>query len=127
MTDPAQPIRVLLADDSQDFRVLLRILIDRNPRFEVVGEAENGVLAVELSRERRPDVVVLDVAMPKMDGLQALPGIRDASPSTKVVMLSAFSATEMAGKASNLGADAYLEKGEMFEKMATTIIEVCGG
>ena len=127
MTNPGGSIRVLLADDSVEFRGLLRILLARNPRFEIIGEADNGVEAVELTKELRPDVVLLDVAMPKMDGLQALPAIREALPGAKVVMLSAFSASEMAQKASSRGASAYLEKGELIEKMADTIIEVCDG
>ena len=120
-------VRVLLADDSIEFRRLLRILLGRDGRFEVVAEAGDGVAAVEMTKEHRPDVVLLDVAMPKMDGLQALPSIREIAPATKVVMLSAFSATEMAEKAHNQGADAYLEKGELFERMAETIIRVCDG
>ena len=127
MMDPGRSIRILLVDDSKEFRDLLRILLARNPRFEIVGEAENGVVAIEMTKEYRPDVVLLDVAMPKMDGLQALPGIREAAPSTKVVMLSAFSATQMAEVTTDRGAHAYLEKGELYAKMADTIIEVCEG
>lgn len=127
MTDTGGSIRVLLADDSIEFRGLLRVLLSRDPRFEIIGEADNGLEAVELTRELRPDVVLLDVAMPKMDGLQALPGIREAFPGAKVVMLSAFSATEMAPKASSRGANAYLEKGDLFETMTETIVEVCRG
>lgn len=123
MSEPGS-IRVLLVDDSLEFRWLLRILLNRDPRFEIVGEAGDGVAAVEMTKELGPDVVLLDVAMPKMDGLQALPAIREVAPSAKVVMLSAFSATEMAEKAHNGGADAYLEKGELFEKMAETIVGV---
>ena len=127
MSASGRTIRVLLADDSLEFRGLLRILLNRDARFEIIGEADNGVEAVDLAKELRPDVVLLDVAMPKMDGLQALPGIREAVPAAKVVMLSAFGATEMAKKATSRGANAYLEKGELFEKMAETIIRVCDG
>ena len=125
MSEAHRSIRVLLVDDSVEFRGLLRILLGRDPRFEIVAEAGDGVAAVEMTKEHRPDVVLLDVAMPKMDGLQALPAIREVSPSTKVLMLSAFSATEMAELAYNRGADAYLEKGELFENMAATIIRMC--
>ena len=126
MKQASQPIRVLLADDSLPFRELMGILLTRDPRFVVVAEASDGIEAIEMVEKHHPDVVLLDVAMPRMDGLQALPAIKAAHPLTKVVVLSAFSEVEMLEKASGQGADAYLEKGEVLKTIRDTIARVHG-
>jgi PAS domain S-box-containing protein len=104
--------RVLLVDDHADVRQLLRIQLETASRaFEIVGEAEDGEQAVEMATRLQPAVVLLDLAMPKMDGLQALPLIREAVPGIRVIVLSGFDRGTMAEKALAAGADAYLEKG----------------
>src|SRR2546423_11695498 len=82
------PFRVVLADDFEDMRQLVRLSLERSGRFEVVGEAENGVEAIERATELQPDIFILDLSMPVLSGLEALPRIRAASPATKVVVLS---------------------------------------
>lgn len=106
----AQP-RILIADDFQDVRMLLRLQLQRTGRFEVVGEAANGEEAVARATELQPDVVLLDMSMPRMDGLEALPLIRDAVPGVHVLVLSGFDEGSMAQRAIELGADGYIEKG----------------
>jgi DNA-binding NarL/FixJ family response regulator len=103
--------RVLIADDFQDVRMLLRVQLQRTGRFDVVAEAANGEEAVELATQLQPDVVLLDMSMPRMDGLQALPLIREAVPGVRVLVLSGFDEGTMAQKALDLGADGYVEKG----------------
>ena len=100
------------------------MLLARDPGFVVVGEASDGIEGIEMVKELHPDVVLLDVAMPRMDGLQALPEIKKAHPSTKVVVLSAFSKVELLEKASGRGADAYLEKGEVLKQIKDAIERV---
>lgn len=126
MTPPAQtlPIRVLVADDSVDFRNLLCFLLGRDERFEVVAEANDGVEALELAEKHRPDVVLLDIAMPRLDGLQTLPALKEKHPEMKVVVLSSFGAVEMQGRTTNSGADAYVEKGESLQKIGETVVRV---
>lgn len=87
-----QPIRVLVVDDTEDIRLLLRFALDHDPHFQVVGEAGSGEDAVDHCRRDCPDVVLLDCMLPGMSGLDALPLIRDACPHTKVVMTSASDA-----------------------------------
>ncbi|MCA1705149.1 MAG: response regulator [Actinobacteria bacterium] len=103
-------IRVLIADDNRDIRVLVRLRLERDPRFIVVGEAENGAEAIEMVEELRPDVVVLDLGMPVMDGLEALPLIHKVHPDVKVAVLSSFPAAQVEHQARELGAVLYLEK-----------------
>ena len=105
-------LRVVLADDTAAYRVMLRVILELDGRFEVVGEAANGKEAVELTGKLTPDAIVLDLAMPVMDGLQALPAIRAASPATTIVVLSGFARGQVDRVALDRGADAYLEKGE---------------
>ena len=124
MSQASQPIRILLVDDSLQFRELMGTLLTRDPGVVVVAQASDGIEAIEMVEKHRPDVVLLDVSMPRMDGLQALPAIKAAHPLTKVVVLSAFSEVEMSERASGRGADAYLEKGQLFEKIRETITRV---
>src|SRR5438477_1433206 len=109
MSTPAAS-SVLIADDTSDLRSLVRDLIEATGRFEVVAEASDGAEAVELAARHRPDVVLLDLAMPVMDGLQALPAILTSSPMSRVVALSGFEARRMAAAALAQGAVAYLDK-----------------
>jgi DNA-binding NarL/FixJ family response regulator len=103
-------IRVLIADDSVDIRALVRIRLERDDRFMVVGEADNGAQAVEMVEELKPDVVILDLSMPVMDGLEALPLMHKVHPDVKVAVLSSFPAAQIEHQARELGAVLYLEK-----------------
>ena len=125
MSDEDDRITVLLADDSAPIREMLRMLLSLDPRFSVVGEADDGVGAVEMAKQHRPDVVLLDIAMPRMDGLQALAAIKADDATVKVVILSAFGAEEIHAKATEGGADAYIEKGAPLGEITDTIVRVC--
>ena len=103
--------RVLIVDDAEDLRSLLRARMEMTDHLEVVGEAGDGVAAVEQARLLQPDLVMLDVAMPLMDGLEALPLIREAVPDVRVIVLSGFNEGTMADHAMKAGADHYFVKG----------------
>ena len=103
--------RVLVVDDAEDLRLLLRVRIETSDSLTVVGEAADGVAAVEQARELQPDLVMLDLAMPRMDGLEALPLIREAVPGVRVIVLSGFDRGSMAERALAAGADHYVVKG----------------
>lgn len=119
--------RVLLCDDTHDLVVLLAAEFGLHPDLEVVGEAATGKEAISLAREERPDVVVLDLAMPEMDGLQALPEILRVAPKSKVIVLSAFESKSMAEKVLELGAERYVEKGADAVHIADVVKEVASG
>lgn len=105
--------RVVIADDVPELRLLLRMALERDGAFEVVGEAGDGAEAIDRAGEQLPDLVVLDLSMPILDGLEALPFIRQAAPDAQVVVLSGFSASKMEERALAAGAVAYLEKGDI--------------
>jgi DNA-binding NarL/FixJ family response regulator len=121
-----KPCRLLVADDVVYFRTLLRYALDPQ-RFEIVAEAGDGSEAVEAAARTRPDVAILDLSMPVMDGLQAIPKILEASPDTKILVLSGFEAELMEDRAMKLGAHAYLEKGIDLDEIAAALSELCDG
>ena len=131
LSPPAPPApngrrRVLIADDSDDVRMLIRMKLELGSTCEVAGEAADGEEAVALAGELRPDLVLLDLAMPRMDGLQALPLIRDAAPDARVVVLSGFDENTLADKALAAGAVRYVEKGVALDDLAAVIDEALG-
>jgi CheY-like chemotaxis protein len=115
--------RVAVVDDETDVRVLLRMFLG-DERFAVVGEAANGVEALSLVEEQRPDVIVLDLNMPAMDGAQALRLIKDRWPGVKVVVHTAFGELY---KPQLEGAEfeAFVEKSGSFEQLVGELERVC--
>ncbi|TDD57772.1 response regulator transcription factor [Kribbella antibiotica] len=103
-------IRVLLADDELMVRAGVRAILATDDAIEVVAEAGDGVEAVELARKHRPDVAVLDIRMPRMDGLEAGAEIRRTVPETAVVMLTTFSEDAYIARALGDGASGFLLK-----------------
>lgn len=103
-------LRVAIIDDAADLRMVLRMQIEASPDFAVCAEAGDGAAAVELARDLRPDVMLLDVSMPVMDGMTALPLILAASPRTQVVILSGTIGEELAERAHAQGATGCLDK-----------------
>jgi PAS domain S-box-containing protein len=118
-----RPARVLVVDDSEDVRLLLTLKLGSVDGLEVVGEAPDGEEAVRLAAELQPDLVLLDLAMPRMDGLQALPLIRKSAPQVRVVVLSGFEDEVMADKAVRAGAARYVEKGAALSSLTQVIEE----
>ena len=107
---PDKPIRILLVDDQPLFRGAIAALIAGQDDLEVVGEAENGLEAVEKAHELDPDLVVMDVEMPVMDGVEATRLIREQRPAVKVVMLTVSESDDHVFDAIRLGAHGYLLK-----------------
>lgn len=103
--------RVLVVDDAAHLRDLLTLLLDVEDDFEVVGTAADGAQALRLAPDLMPDVVLLDLAMPVMDGLAALPELRRQLPAARIVIFSGFEQRALAEQAIAAGADDYIEKG----------------
>lgn len=120
----SERLRIVLADDTVEYRLLLRVVLEQDGRFEIVGDAEDGVQAVAACVAARPAAILLDLAMPELDGLEAIPMICERSPETAIVVLSGFARGTVDRQALALGADAYVEKGEAFSTVADTLVEV---
>jgi two-component system response regulator NreC len=114
MTEAIKPmtgvVRILLADDHTVMRAGLRLLLERHENFEVVGEAADGREAVEIASQQKPDVVVMDVAMPHLNGVEAARQILSRNPDIAIVMLSMHSDESYVLRSLKAGARAYLLK-----------------
>jgi len=120
-------LRILLADDHTVMRTGLRILLERQPNLEVVGETENGRETVELSASLKPDVLVMDVGMPILNGIEATKQIVDQRSAAAVVILSMYSDEAYVMRALKAGARAYLLKDSAAADLITAIDAVSQG
>ena len=109
-TDKERKIRVFLADDHTLVRHGFRRILEDDPKIEVVGEASTGLAAVEQCKELKPDVVVMDLYMPELGGLEATAEVLKANPATKVLILSMYSNEAYVRKAFEAGAKGYMLK-----------------
>lgn len=114
-------IRVLLADDHDLMRQGIRALLDARPNIEICGEAVDGEMAIQKAEELLPDVVVLDVTMPKMNGLEAARQIRKKLPNVRVVMFTVHDTGEMVREILDAGAHAYILKSDASSQLAAAI------
>jgi NarL family two-component system response regulator LiaR len=126
MTDSAQSpstykIGVLICDDADSLRQLLRIVVGLDPGLHVAGEARNGQEAIAEAARLQPDVILLDLSMPVLAGLDALPAIKAAAPGAHVIAFTGLSASVAEEAVRRAGADSFLEKGARPDAIAEAI------
>lgn len=119
------PCRIVICDDQAGFRQLISLVLGLEDGLEVVGEAQDGRAVVQVVADLSPDVLLLDIAMPERDGIDALPEIRNASPGTSVVMLTAFASDIVRRRAMDAGASGFIEKGADVDDLVAQIREAC--
>jgi DNA-binding NarL/FixJ family response regulator len=119
-----QPIRVLIADDHRLFAQALEAVLATDDRLAVAGHAGDGAEAVKLALSLEPDVILMDIAMPVMDGLQATKQIRKQRPSATVLMLTASNSRTDVGRARAAGAAGYVTKDRIAAELVDAILEV---
>ncbi|SEG00019.1 two-component system, chemotaxis family, response regulator CheY [Caloramator fervidus] len=117
--------RVLIVDDAAFMRMMLKDILVKNG-YEVVGEAPNGLKAVELYKQERPDVVTMDITMPEMDGIQAVKEIRAFDPNAKIIMCSAMGQQAMVMEAIKSGAKDFIVKPFQPERVLEALKKVLG-
>ncbi len=120
-------IRVLIADDHKIMLAGLRSLLEKQTDIEVVGEADNGRKAVQMAQEKKPDVVVMDVSMPDLNGIEATTQIIESLPETRVIALSMHSDKRFVMGMLRAGASGYLLKDCASQELANAIVQVAGG
>lgn len=120
-------IRVLIADDDTLIRTGLRLIIETQPDLEVVGEAADGRAAVSQARALRPDVVLMDVQMPEVDGLEATGGVTALDPAPRVLILTTFELDEYVFQALRSGASGFILKRTPAEELVVAIRTVAAG
>jgi two-component system invasion response regulator UvrY len=118
---PAAPVRVLIVDDQAPFRAAARAVIARVQGFDLAAEATSGEEAVEVARALRPHLVLMDINMGAMDGLEATRLITDELPDTMVVLVSTYQIDDMPPSARQCGAAAYLNKDELSPRTVRTL------
>jgi DNA-binding NarL/FixJ family response regulator len=122
------PVSVVAIDDSEDLLFLVRNALERTGQFSVVAEAGDGEQGIAAVSEAQPDLVLLDIMMPVMDGMHALPLIREACPDAIVVMLSACGdSSGMPQKAMSLGANGYIHKDGRINALPEQLRVIIGG
>lgn len=123
----ARPVRVILADDHSLIRQGLRAMLDSSPEVDVVAEAENGRQLIDLVRQHFPDVVVVDIRMPDMDGIEAVRRIKKHHPQVKALMLTVHDEEAYVHEAITAGATGYLLKTISTEELVKGIVTVAEG
>lgn len=119
--ESTNPIRVILVDDHDMVRKGLRVLLEQYDDLEIVAEARDGEAAIDLCRQLKPDVILLDMIMPRMDGLTALPLLRQHCPETQVIALTSFGDSDTVQNAIKRGAVSYLLKNVSGDELASAI------
>ena len=119
-----QTIRVLIADDHRLFAQALEAILDTDDRIQVAGHARDGREAAELARSLKPDVILMDIAMPVMDGFQATSQILKDAPGTRVLVLTGSNARTDVDRARKSGAAGYVTKDRIAAELIDAIVEV---
>lgn len=127
MTGPAHKIRLLICDDQAIVCEGLRAMLTPIPQIEVIGIANNGIEAVDLTRQFQPDLVLMDLKMPKMNGIQATKAIREQFPEVRILVLTTYDADEWVLNAIRNGAAGYLLKDTPQEELVKAIINTVKG
>lgn len=116
---------ILICDDAAFMRMMIKDILTKNG-YNVVGEAENGVKAIEMYKETKPDLVLMDITMPEMDGIGALKGIRSEDPNANVIMCSAMGQQAMVIEAIQSGAKDFIVKPFQAERVLEAVKKVIG-
>ena len=120
-------IRILIVDDHPEFRRIIKQILHAEVALEVAGEADDGLAAVEYVLHNRPGIVLMDVAMPRLDGFEATRRIKAMRPDTKVLILTVHTDEGYAERARDSGADLYLPKQHVITQLIPAIREMLGG
>ena len=121
-----QPTRILIADDHEVMRSTLRLLLESRGEFQICGEASDGSEAITKTKELKPDLVILDISMPNVDGLEAARVIRKFLPEVRILILSVHRAKEMLEEAKKIGVDGFVsksEKGQVLLSAVDTVLQ----
>lgn len=118
------PCPVVIVDDAAEVRLLVRSHLELSGQFVVVAEGSDGLQAIEVARHHQPEIVLLDVSMPLMDGLEALPHLREVAPDSRIVLYTGFDRGGLSARARELGAAGLIEKSLPLDELAGRLAEI---
>ena len=121
------PIRILVADDFEDWRRQIRLLLQARPQSQIIAEASDGTEAVQKAEELKPDLILLDIGLPRLNGIEAARQIRQLSPSSKIVFLSLNKNLEVVRAALSTGALGYVHKTDARRELLPAVDAVLRG
>jgi DNA-binding NarL/FixJ family response regulator len=124
---PVASIRILVVDDFEPFRVFVLSVFSKTPEFQIICQASDGLEAVQKAEELKPDLILLDIGLPKLNGIQAARQIRELAPSSKLLFLSQESSADVVQEALDLGAMGYVVKAYAGSELLTAVEVVCQG
>lgn len=119
--------RIVIVDDFAPWRDFVRSLIQRQPDLHIIGEASNGLAAVEVTQELQPDLVLLDIALPQLNGMEAARRIRQCAPKVKILFLSGICSWEVVSETLRTGAYGYVAKADVGDELLTAVTAVLQG
>lgn len=120
-------ISVLLVDDSVQFRAAVSVLLGKKPELQIVAEASDGIEAVEKSRQLRPDLILLDIGLPKLNGVAAAQQIREVAPQSKIIFVTQETSADIMKEAIGLGGMGYVVKAKVESELLKAIDLVLEG
>jgi len=124
---PVASIRVLVVDDFEPFRMFVLSVFSKTPAFQIICEASDGLEGVQKAEELKPDLILLDIGLPKLNGIQAARQIRKLAPSSKILFLSQESSADVVQEALDLGAMGYVVKAYAGSELLAAVEAVCQG
>ncbi|MGA9964889.1 MAG: response regulator transcription factor [Terriglobales bacterium] len=122
-----ESIRILVVDDFEPFRMFVLSVFSKTSEFQIICEASDGLEAVEKAEELKPDLILLDIGLPKLNGIQAARQIRKLAPSSKILFLSQESSADVAQEALDVGAMGYVVKAHAGSELLAAVEAVCQG
>jgi DNA-binding NarL/FixJ family response regulator len=120
-------MRILIVDDFEPWRSFVASLLQKNPEWQIICEVSNGLEAVQKAKESQPDLIVLDIGLPKLNGIEAAPSIRRVAPESKILFLSANRSSEVAAAALNAGGNGYVVKSDGTSELLMAVETVLQG
>jgi DNA-binding NarL/FixJ family response regulator len=127
ISPPEASIRILIVDDFEPFRVFVFSVFSNAPEFQIICEASDGLEAVQKAEELKPDLILLDIGLPRLNGIQAARQIRKLAPSSKILFLSQESSADVVQEALDLGAMGYVVKAYAGSELLAAVEAVCQG
>jgi DNA-binding NarL/FixJ family response regulator len=120
-------VRILVVDDYEPWRRVISRTLEKQPELQIIGEVTDGLVAVQKGEELRPDLVLLDIGLPRLDGIEAARRLRRLSPQSKIIFVSQWSSADLVQEALDVGAEGFVSKMDVGSKLLPAINAIVKG